>query len=52
MRVQHVLICALWLSGAVCAQNYPENSVRVVVPFPPGGTERGKRGGDAWPRRA
>ena len=37
MKIRHVLICALGLNGAVCAQNYPDKSVRVIVPFPPGG---------------
>lgn len=37
MKILQALVGALWLSGAVCAQSYPDKSVRVVVPFPPGG---------------
>jgi tripartite-type tricarboxylate transporter receptor subunit TctC len=37
MKIRHAMIYVLGLSGAVCAQNYPDKSVRVIVPFPPGG---------------
>jgi len=32
-----VAIAAALLSGAVCAQTYPNKPIRVLVPFPPGG---------------
>lgn len=37
MKIRQILACALWLSAVACAQNYPDKSVRVIVPFPPGG---------------
>jgi len=32
------LVCAVLLAGAAHAQTYPSRAVRIVVPFPPGGT--------------
>src|ERR1700693_4311671 len=32
------IAAAMLGSTSVCAQNYPERPVRIVVPYPPGGT--------------
>src|SRR5215203_5364900 len=39
MRFKAVLavLCALGLTGAAAAQNYPAKPVRIILPFPPGG---------------
>ena len=39
-----VAICALLLPATVAAQDYPNRTVKIIVPFPPGGTA------DAMPR--
>ena len=38
------LVAVLALSGGVAAQDYPTRTVKIIVPFPPGGTA------DAMPR--
>jgi tripartite-type tricarboxylate transporter receptor subunit TctC len=43
-RLAAVLAVALMLPGAASAQNFPARAVKIIVPFPPGGTA------DAMPR--
>src|ERR1700754_1221035 len=41
MRSMRLLFCALIVSGGMasaCAQTYPDRTVRVIVPFAPGGS--------------
>ena len=44
MRLGAALLAALSFSGAAAAQDYPNRVVKIIVPFPPGGTA------DAMPR--
>jgi tripartite-type tricarboxylate transporter receptor subunit TctC len=37
-RIVALVICLLFLSGAALAQGYPDRPVRLVVPWPPGGS--------------
>ena len=33
-----LVACAMWGTPSALAQNWPERTVRVIIPFPPGGT--------------
>jgi tripartite-type tricarboxylate transporter receptor subunit TctC len=37
-RLSFAVCCIFWLGGAVMAQPYPLHTVKIVVPFPPGGS--------------
>src|SRR5688572_8803122 len=38
MRTAAIAASALAFSGAVCAQVYPAKPIRIISPFPPGGS--------------